>query len=215
MNWLRSLREAWLEASLEKRKTLSLLTSLGISVLFVAINLLAWAMQGSRWYAVLAGYYGLLAVMRLMLARGLHAPEKAQWQRVRRCAILLLLVNFSLTAVVLMVLFVGRGFAYHGVMIYAVAAYAFYSVIHAAVALLKRRGYVHPLETAAQAVVLCAAMVSMLALEIAMLTQFGQDMAEGTRRLFIMLTGAGVSAGIIGVAVWMMRRASCALKKAA
>lgn len=214
MNWCKRLAMLWRDASPEKRRDWSLAASLGASVLFVVINLIAWARQGSRWYAVLAGYYGMLAAVRLMLARGLHLPEEAQWRRVRRCAAVLLLLNFSLTAVVLMVLFVGKGFAYPGVMIYAVAAYAFYSVIHAVVALVKRRKYVHPLETAVQAVALCAAMVSILALEIAMLSQFGPDMAEATRRLFIMLTGAGVSVGIIGVSVWMMRRASCALKKA-
>jgi len=191
----------------------SLLLSLGMSLLFVLVNVVSWRWQGSRWYAVLAGYYGLLAVMRLMIYRGLHLPEAAQWKRVRRCAAVLLLLNFSLTAVVLMVLYVDKGFAYPGVMIYAVAAYAFYSVIHAAVALVKRRKYVHPLETAVQAVALCAAMVSILALEIAMLSQFGAEMAEATRRLFIMLTGAGVSVGIIGVSVWMLCKAHRALEK--
>ena len=44
----------------------------------------------------------------------------------------------------------------------------------------------------------------MLSLETAMLTQFGKDMSETTKTIFIAATGAGVSIIVITMAIYMI-----------
>ena len=53
---------------------------------------------------------------------------------------------------------------------------------------------------------MAAALVSMLSLETAMFSSFGEEMSLKDQRIMIALTGAGVSAVVIGMAVYMIRR---------
>ena len=69
----------------------------------------------------------------------------------------------------------GLVYEYPGVLIYAMAAYFFYAVIIAATNVVKFRRHGSPILSAAKAINLVAAMVSILSLETAMLAQFGSD----------------------------------------
>ena len=60
---------------------------------------------------------------------------------------------------------------------------------------------------------LAAALVSMLNLETAMFAEFGADMAKADQQLMIMLTGAGIAATVIALAVLMIRRCTKEMKK--
>ncbi len=181
------------------RSRVSLWVSLGINLLFAGVQLVSWHLSGSAWFAIFAGYYGILAVMRLLLL----GAKPDQRGRARLCGVLLLLLNLTLSGAVLMMLYQGRGFDYPGIAIYVMALYTFYAVIHGAVAAFRRSPT--PVLKAAKVISLCAALVSLLNLESAMFAQFGADMPEQTQRLFIMLTGAGVSAAIIPLSVWVIK----------
>lgn len=196
----------------------SLYVSLAVNLLYVGVNVLSWFLYRSMWFWVLAGYYVILAVMRFLLVRytRLHALGRdrlAELRRASTCAWILLLVNFALTGAVMMILYQNKGFAYHGVLIYAAALYTFYLTIHAAVELVRYRKYRSPVMTAAKIVSLSAALVSMLSLETAMLSQFGGDMTPEAKWLMIALTGAGVSAAVIVLSVFMIVKAGKEIKE--
>lgn len=183
-----------------------LYAALAANLLYAGVNVLSWRLYHSMWFAVLAVYYGILAVMRFLLVRYVHAHglggnRLRELRRARLCAVILLTLNVVLTGAVLMILYQNRGFAYHGVLIYVMAAYTFYSTVHAAVDLVRYRRYRSGVMTMSKVIALSAALVSMLALETAMFSQFGADMAPETQRLMIALTGAGVSAAVIAMAV--------------
>ena len=120
------------------RTKVSLFVSLIISMLYVGINLLSWYILHSWWFAVLAVYYVIMAVMRFLLVRYVRvnrigASILEEWKRARICAYILLLVNLSLSGAVLMILYQNRGFDYPGILIYVMAVYTFYSTVHAIV----------------------------------------------------------------------------------
>lgn len=184
------------------RTNISLSVSLIISMLYVGINLWSWHMLRSWWFMVLAVYYGIMAVMRFLLVRyvrlqkiGVHILK--EWKRARACACILLLVNLSLSGAVLMILYQSKGYDYPGIMIYVMALYTFYATIHAIADIVRYRKLGSPVMTTAKIVSLSGALVSMLNLETAMFAQFGGDMAPENQRLFIILTGAGVSMVIV------------------
>mgnify|MGYP006357292341 FL=1 len=113
----------------------------------------------------------------------------------------------------MMVLYRNRGFQYPGMLIYAMAAYTFYITTHAIISLIKYRKYHSPVMTTSKIIALSAALVSMLALETAMFSQFGGDMAQESQQLMIALTGAGVSAVVIVLSVFMIVKTSHEIKE--
>ena len=106
-----------------------------------------------------------------------------------------------------------RGFVYPGLLIYAMAAYAFYAVTIAIVNIVKTRKHKSPILSAAKAINLVAAMVSILSLTTAMLSQFGGDDDPMFRRVMTAATGGGVCTIVIAMAIYMIVRATKNLKK--
>lgn len=200
------------------RTKASLHISLGINLLYVVIQLVSWYINRSWWFVVLAVYYVILSVMRFLLVGYVRHSQigsdlPAEWRRARVCAGVLLLLNLFLSGAVLMILYQGRGFAYQGVLIYVMAAYSFYSTIHAVVDIVRYRKLGSPVMTTAKVVSLSAALVSMLSLETAMFSQFGADMALQDQRIMIAATGAGVSITVITLSVLLIVHATRQLKK--
>lgn len=200
------------------RTKLSLHLSLGISLLYVGINLWFWYTLHSWWFMVLAVYYVIMATMRFLLAGYVRKNEigasiLSEWKRARSCAYILLLVNLCLSGAVLMILYQSKGYEYPGVMIYVMALYTFYCAIHAVVDMVKYRKLGSPVMSAAKVVSLSAALVSVLNLETAMFAQFGTEMSVADRQIFIILTGAGVSITVVTLSVLLIARASKEIRR--
>lgn len=100
------------------------------------------------------------------------------------------------------------GFEYPGMLIYIMAMYTFYAAITAIMNVIKFRKYGSPVLSAAKVINLTAAMVSMLSLETAMLTQFGAADDAYFRKTMTASTGAGVSMIVVGMAVFMIVRST-------
>lgn len=195
------------------RTKISLHMSLAIHLLYVGMNVVLAFMNKTRWFGILAGYYLILAVMQFLLLKyaiqkGIGTERQGELRRARVCAIILLNLNFVLSGAVLMILYQNKGFKYQGILIYAMAAYTFYSTIRAVVDLIRYRKYKSPIMTTTKIITLSSALVSMLSLETAMFFQFGQDMNPASRRLMIALTGAGISMAVIGMSAYMIIKTS-------
>lgn len=195
------------------RTHVSLYCALVINLLYVGTNVISGIVYRSAWFCILAAYYSILAVMRFLLLRfvsrvGIGQNLYREFRRSRLCGIILLFINLTLTGAVLMILYSGRGFRYNGIMIYVMALYTFYITVHSIIQIVRYRRYNSPVMSAAKIIGFSAALVSMLSLETAMLTQFGTDMLPGNRNLMIALTGAGVSVVVVAMAVYMIVRAA-------
>ena len=200
------------------RERVGLNASLGISIVYGLIHLVSWYLIRSWWFLVLAAYYSILALMRFLLVgyvgkNKTGAGSAREWKRCRICGGILLLVNLSLSGAVLMILYQNKGYDYPGILIYVMALHTFYTVIHAVVEMVRTRKMERPLMTAAKAVSLCAALVSLLNLETAMFAQFGGDMPVRDQRIFIILTGAGVSATIVTLSVFLIGKATKEIRR--
>lgn len=196
----------------------SLYGSLTINLLYVTANLFWGLWYRTAWFLIFAVYYSILAIMRFLLLGYVKQNEIGQnpmeeLKRARVCAIILLAINLVLSAAVLMILYEDRGFEYHGILIYVMALYTFYVTTAAIVNIIKYRRYSSPVMSTAKVINLAAALVSMLALETAMFSQFGQEMAPRSQRIMIMATGAGVSAVIVAMAIYIIVRAAKESKK--
>ena len=200
------------------RTNISLTVSLVISLLYVGINVWSWHVLKSYWFMVLAVYYVIMAVMRFLLVRYVRIQKigtsmMGEWKRSRICAYILLLVNLSLSGAVLMILYQSKGYDYPGIMIYVMAMYTFYALTMSIVDIVKYRKMGSPVMSTAKIVSLSAALVSMLNLETAMFAQFGGDMSPENQKIFIILTGAGVSITIVTLSVMLIVNANKEIRR--
>ena len=200
------------------RTNISLCVSFGISMLYVGINLWSWYALQSYWFMVLAVYYVIMAVMRFLLVRYVRIQKigtsiLGEWKRSRICAYILLLINLSLSGAVLMILYQHRGYDYPGILIYVMALSTFYALTMSIVDMVKCRKMGSPVMSTAKIVSLSAAVVSLLNLETAMFAQFGADMSAEHQRIFIILTGAGVSITIVTLSVTLIGNANKEIRR--
>ena len=200
------------------RINVTLSASFGISMLYVGVNVYFWHTLRSWWFVVLAVYYVIMAVMRFLLVRYVRIQKigtsiLGEWKRSRVCACILLLINLSLSGAVLMILYQSKGYDYPGIMIYVMALYTFYSTISAVVDIVRYRKLGSPVMSTAKIVSLSNALVSMLNLETAMFAQFGGEMSPEHQRIFIILTGAGVSLIVVTLSILLILRATKEIRR--
>lgn len=202
------------------RAEVSLYPSLVINMLYAAMKMVSGIVYGSVWFITLAAYYILLAVMRFLLltsARKRHVRSSiaAEFRRYRVCGVLLAVMTLALSGMILFIVRQDGGYDYPGVLIYVMAMYAFYAVITAVINIIKFRKHGSPVLSAAKAINLTAALVSMLALETAMLSQFGASDDRLFRHIMTASSGGTVCALVLGMAVYMIVHATKQLKRGA
>ena len=194
----------------EFRTETALYQGLAVNLIYAGIKLFSGIYYHSIWFITLAVYYILLAVMRfslLMFVRGKENSEKdkvLELRRYRLCGIILLFMDWALLGIIILVVHQNSGFEYPGMLIYVMALYTFYAAITAFINVIKFRKYKKPVLSAAKVINLTAALVSMLSLETAMLTQFGAADDPVFRQIMTASTGAGVSMIVLGMAVFMI-----------
>jgi hypothetical protein len=79
--------------------------------------------------------------------------------------------------------------------------------------MVKHRKYNSPVMMTTKAIALSASLFSLLALQTAMFSQFGQNMLIEHKRLMIALTGAGISITVITMSIYMIIKSSIGIRK--
>ncbi|MDE7281161.1 MAG: hypothetical protein K2N36_05425 [Ruminiclostridium sp.] len=194
------------------RAEVSLYTGFAINILYAGLKMVSGIVYVSVWFISLSVYYVLLAAMRLLLLTYTLKKRKnrdkrnlaAEYKRYRWCGALLVFMTLALSGIILFIIKREGGYDYPGVLIYVMAMYAFYSVISAGINIVKFRRHASPVLSAAKAVNLTAALVSMLALETAMLSQFGTGDDMEFRQTMLAVSGGMFCAFILGTAIYMI-----------
>lgn len=137
----------------------------------------------------------------------------AEFRRYRFCGVVMLILNQALTVIVGYIVFQNRGFTHSEVMTIAMAVYTFTSITLAIKNLVKFRRYNSPVLSAAKVLSFTSALVSLLSLETAMLSSFGQTNDPVFRRIMTASTGFAVCAIELTLAVIMIVRSTKELKK--
>lgn len=199
------------------RAEMSIYPSLGINLFYAAFKLITGILYGSVWLITLAVYYVLLAVMRFLVLtsarkRSKGATQVDEFRHYRLCGVLLAVINLALSGMVLFLVRQEGSYDYPGVLIYVMAMYAFYAVITAVINIIKFKKHGSPTLSAAKAINLTAALVSMLALETAMLSQFGGEGDMLLRQVMLSVSGGVICALVFGMAVYMIVHATKQIK---
>ncbi len=170
------------------------------------------------WFLSLGIYYVCLAFMRFGLVRHTRKYDSGEMLRTelikqRTTGLIFLIMNMAISVIIFFMVYWNRTFEHHMITAIAFAAYTFTTMTVAIVNVIRYRKYNSPIYSTAKAISLAAACVSMLTLESTMLTTFGNEtMKISTRRLFLALSGAAVSAFIISMAIYMIVQATKKIK---
>lgn len=218
-NFKKSNKYARLWAQNEHLRAMTTLYgSLIFNAIFAFFQLGLGIYHKSFWFYSLAGYYIMLAALRAYLVY--HASKKGvennfsrELLRYRACGIVFLLMNLSLSAIMIFMIKYDRTFIHHEITTIAIAAYTFTALTAAIVGTVRYRKYNSPVYSASKTVSLAAASVSILTLEATMLTSFGKETTtELTRKIFLSVSGAAVSVFITAMAIYMIVTATKQLK---
>lgn len=199
------------------RILVGLFAGLGINVCFGLFKVVLGIVYDSKWFVAVGGYYMLLSVIRVLLLRGRkhslkqETPEQRrlyQLKAYRACGVLMVGLNLTMTGLVFQMIWWGQSFSYPGFVIYASAAYAFYSMGMAIKNLVKYWKVENPIFSAAKRLSFATAMVSILALQTAMISQFGVDSGVMFEKIMNTLTGSVVCMIILFMACSMVINAN-------
>ena len=198
------------------RIKVSLTVSLVMNTAYAALQLGLGLYHAGVWFYTLAAYYTLLALMRLYLFAYARKERKRDLKkelfRYRFCGFVLLLMNLVLAGMLFFILWQGRTFHHSEITVIALAAYTFLSLTLSILGLVRHRKDGATVPVAAKCVSLVSALVSMLTLQSAMLTAFGDANARFT--LWINgIFGTVVALFVLGLAIYMIVSSTRELKK--
>lgn len=170
----------------------------------------------SWWFIIFAIYYLLLCTMKIPLARNLkHKMAKdtqKEYKKLKEIGKILLFLNFIFIGMIVLIIKQNQIIEYKGFLIYLVALYDFYLIIHAIRNVVKYRKNHSPLLTSSKCINLTVAMISLVSLEVAMVCQFGENDAHFK---LVMTSCMGFGICIINsfMAFFMITKANKSLKQ--
>lgn len=177
-----------------------------VNIGYAIFNGVIGIVSHSIWFGALSLYYIVLSALKayvLINAKRLNKLDGDQSTRKYRlyknCGISLIILSFALSGAVVQMALTDKGFKYADLMIYAAALYAFYKLTIAIIQFVKSRRHGRTINETLGLINLSDGLVSMLALQTALLAAFG----EGNNKLYNAITGTAVMLIIIAIGIFM------------
>ncbi|MDE7172505.1 MAG: hypothetical protein K2O11_11635 [Oscillospiraceae bacterium] len=188
-----------------------------INLSFAVLKLVYAVLYSSFWEGGLAIYNILLCVVRLYLLASFPKGQKRfsyqdELRRYRMTGRFLFLLDAALAVISTLIVLRGNGYHYPGILVYAMAFHAFYSLTLAIINTIKYRKFNSPVLSAAKAVNLTTALVSMFSLETALIAQFGADQ-QYFRLIMTSCTAFAVCVTVLSSAIYMVTKSKKIFKK--
>lgn len=192
------------------RVNISLLTSFILNAGYAAFQLGIGIYHASFWFYSLAMYYIMLAAMRYFLLSYLKNNVPGEKKRdeliiYRACGIIFLIMNVMISLMMFYKIFIEDGVSHGEITTIAIATYTFFTFTKAIINVIRYRRYESPAFSAAKAISLACATVSMFTLESTMLGTFDSgNMTESGRLIFMLCGGGAAFIFIVMMAVYMI-----------
>ena len=190
-----------------------------VSLLFSGFNAYMGIKNRSIWYGALAAFYialaflrgGVLAYHKRRIGKKVQNDEYIKAKVYRNSGIITLILNIALSSAVAQMIFSGAHFSYIGWTIFAYAAYAFYKITMSILSFIRAHKQTDLTVRAIRNINLVDALVSILALQTALLTMFSEG--EINVSVFNTFTGSVVSLLSIGIGIYMIASANKKMKE--
>lgn len=189
--------------------------SLAADTLYMIFRTVTGIIYESAWFLSLAAYHAVLGLIRLYLAFSYRKSERIaddsksnlQYRCYKKTGILLFALNIPMGGMTLLMIHTDSGFKYPGYIIYLSAMYTFYTAVMAVINIVRYRRLGDPVLSAAKAVNLVSAAMSVLGLQTAMIAVFSEH-EENFRKIMNTATGTGVFIITVSTALFMIVRSA-------
>lgn len=192
----------------ELRARISLYGALVINIAYAIFQVGLGLVHSSLWYYSLGGYYIMLSLMRFFLVRHDRKGEEARLLNrqaiCRLIGVFLLVMTLVLSGVILHMIQLNVTIVHHEITTIALAAYTFTALTLAIVQIARKRRSKSLVFMVSKAISLVCALVSIITLENAMITAFGEDDGGEMARVMVAITGAAVCAAVVAIAVYII-----------
>lgn len=186
------------------RGNISIYQGMTVNFLYMIFRMVMGIRYVSIWFVSMAVYYLLLGVIRAYLLICYKQRDvKDETVCYRNTAWFLFLLNVPMGGMIVLMVRTNSGFSYPGYVIYLSALYTFYTVIAAVRNIVKFRKIGSPILSAAKVLNFIAAMMSILGLQTAMISQFSTH-GENYRKMMNGITGGFVYVTVIAIAIYML-----------
>lgn len=186
------------------RGNLSIYQGMTVNFLYTIFRAVTGIRYASAWFISMAVNYLILGIIRAYLIvcyKGRHGKDENICYR--NTAWFLFLLNVPMGGMIILMIRTNSGFSYPGYVIYLSALYTFYTLIIAVRNLVKFRRVGSPILSAAKVLNFIAAMMSILGLQTAMISQFSMN-GEGYRKMMNTITGGFVYGIVLAIAIYML-----------
>ena len=193
--------------------------TVAFSVVSLAISTAYAVYQGvlgliflSAWYGLFSGYYLVLSVLRaVIIFRARKSEGEAGDLKIYLiCGVMFIVLSVVLAVLVTFLIYSGNDSHNSVIGAISMAAYAFYKIIAAAVNAVKNRKYGSFALQSLRNISFADALLSVFALQIAMVATFGGGENMGTLNI---ITGAAVFLITLGMGIYMIARSARGLYK--
>ena len=172
----------------------------------------------SIWYGALAAFYialailrgGVLAYHKKKIGKKMQDDELVRARVYRNSGIITLILNIALSSAIAQMVFSGEHFSYLGWTVFAYAAYAFYKITTSVISFIRAHRQDDLTVRAIRNINLVDALVSILALQTALLTTFSEEGVDVSA--FNTVTGVVVSLLSVGIGIYMIISANKKIK---
>lgn len=193
------------------RAEMLLYVTLTVNIAYAVFEAVCGYLLRSAWMGTLAFYYSMLSILRFSILKGRNKEScRDKWRVVRLCGAVMLVLTIALAVIHWLTVYRGHVIAYHSYIIYAIAAYTFYTAINAIRNVVIYRRMNDPILSAAKALNLAVAAISVYSLQSAMISAFGND--EAFRVTMGNLVGVGAFILITTISIGMIVKASRELR---
>ena len=190
-----------------------------MSLLFSGFNAYMGIKNRSIWYGALAAFYialaflrgGVLAYHKSRIGKKMQNDEYVKAKVYRNSGIITLILNIALSSAIAQMIFSDAHFTYMGWTIFAYAAYAFYKITMSIISFIRAHKQDDLTVRAIRNINLVDSLVSILALQTALLTMFSEG--EVNISIFNTFTGIVVSLLSVGIGIYMIASANKKMKE--
>lgn len=187
-----------------------------MNLIYGLFKLITGIFYHSFWFITFAIYYLMLCFMKISLVRSVKNDSfrkqlKEEYQKLKTTGVVILLLNIVLDGMIILMIHENETVQYPGYLIYIMALYDFYLMIHAIVHMIKYRKNHSPVMIANKCINFTVAMISMISLEVAMIYEFGRNDSE-FKLLMISWSGFAVIFINVVMSIWMIVKANRWLK---
>lgn len=188
------------------RGNISIYQGMTVNFLYMIFRAVTGMYYASVWSISIAVYYLILGVIRAYLVICYkYRDNKDESICYRNIAWSLFLLNISMGGMIILMIKTNSGFSYPGYVIYLSTLYTFYILIIAVRNIVKFCKVGSLILSAAKVLNFIAAMMLILGLQTAMISQFSAN-GEDYRKMMNTITGGFVYGIVLVIAIYMLLR---------